>query len=343
MLAPRWRAPLLILGFVSLASGIAGGLVRAGLASMPAPQFSIPLHGALMVSGFFGTVISLERAVARARLWAYAAPLACGLGGIALLAGEIATGYWLLAAAAAILLASTATLGAHQPSLETWTLSLGAACWLTGNLLLAAGFPVATVAGWWIAFFALTIAAERLELSRYLPRPPAVRRIFIAIVAAIVVAAFFGAGPLGVALLALAIWLLAFDLARITIRQTKLPRYIAACLLAGYAWLAVGGALFALGSSYDAAVHAVMVGFVFSMVFGHAPVILPAVLRIALPYSAWLYLPLALLHGSLALRVIGDLTELGAVRIAGAAGNAAAIMLFIVTAAWLALAARTRS
>ena len=44
-----------------------------------------------------------------------------------------------------------------------------------------------------------------------------------------------------------------------------------------------------------------------SMVFGHALVILPAVVRIRLRYSPILYLPLALLHASVAFRVGGGL------------------------------------
>lgn len=40
------------------------------------------------------------------------------------------------------------------------------------------------------------------------------------------------------------------------------------------------------------------------MVFGHAPVILPAVLRVPLPYHPVLYLPLVLLHGALVLRIL---------------------------------------
>ena len=40
-----------------------------------------------MIAAFFGTVISLERAVAVGFNWAYLAPLTAGLGGIALLAG----------------------------------------------------------------------------------------------------------------------------------------------------------------------------------------------------------------------------------------------------------------
>ena len=86
----------------------------------------------------------------------------------------------------------------------------------------------------------------------------------------------------------------------------------------------------ALSVEYDAALHAIFVGFVFSMVFGHAPVILPAVLRVRFPYHPVLYLPLALLHASLAVRVFVSTA-------AGAWGNAAAIALFIATAATLVL------
>ena len=78
------------------------------------------------------------------------------------------------------------------------------------------------------------------------------------------------------------------------------------CLLSGYAWLAVGGAvILASGGllpgspSYDAAVHALAMGFVFSMVFGHAPIIFPAVMRVRMPYHWTFYAPLALLHLSL--------------------------------------------
>jgi len=70
--------------------------------------------------------------------------------------------------------------------------------------------------------------------------------------------------------------------------------------------VAVVAALMALVVNYDAALHAVFVGFVFSMVFGHAPVIFPAVLRVAVPYHPSFYVPLALLHGSLAVRLAGD-------------------------------------
>jgi hypothetical protein len=317
--APRWRLPLLVLGFVALAFGVAGGLARL-TPSLAAPGQAIAWHGALMVSAFFGTVISLERAVAIGRLWAYAAPFAAGVGGVLVVAGLVEAGWWAMLIAAGVFCAASLLIAARHPSLETTTLLGGALAWLAGNLLL----PFGPGTFWWIVFFALTIGGERLELSRYLKRPAWVRRTF-ALLAALLAASPFHLPALGIVLVAFALWLLAFDLARITVRQARLPRYVAACLLAGYVWLAVGGGLLVAGGSPDAALHAIFVGFVFSMVFGHAPVILPAVLRVRFPYHPLLYLPLALLHASLAARVFVS-TALGAW------GNAAAIALFIVTA-----------
>jgi hypothetical protein len=324
---PRARVPLLVLGFLALAFGVAGGLARLG-AAVPAPAGAIALHGALMVSGFLGTVIGLERAVALGRLWAYGAPLASGMGGVLLILGIVAPGFALLALASAILAAASAALLARQRSLEMATLAAGALAWLAGNLSLYAGLPAVP---WWIAFFALTIGGERLELSRYLRRPPAVRFYFLVLVILLLVTPR-APRTLGLALVLLAVWLLLYDLARVTVRQRGLTRYIAVCLLSGYAWLALGGVLLATAFAYDAALHAIFVGFVFSMVFGHAPVILSAVLRVALPFSRALYLPLVLLHASLAARVLGGFLESPALTRAGAWGNAAAIALFIVAA-----------
>jgi len=321
----RWRLPLLLLGFVSLALGVGGGLARL-TPGVAAPGQAIGWHGALMVSAFFGTLISLERAAALGRPWAYAAPLAAGLGGALVVAGLVAPGFWAMIIAAGVFCAANALVAARHPSLETLTLLGGAAAWLAGNFFQL--FGAGTF--WWIVFFTLTIGAERLELSRYLKRPAWVRRTF-ALLAALLLVSPFSLPALGVMLVAFALWLLAFDLARITIRQTRLPRYVAACLLAGYAWLAVGGAFLVVGGYPDAALHAIFVGFVFSMVFGHAPVIVPAVLRVRFPYHRALYLPLALLHASLAVRVFVSTSV-------GAWGNAAAIALYIVTALVLVLA-----
>jgi hypothetical protein len=158
---PRWRLPLLVLGFISLAYGLAGGLAR--LTPLPVSIAALALHGPLMVSAFFGTVISLERAAALDRVWAYAAPLCSGLGGLLLVLGFPFEGFVSMVLAACVLMAAGMAVLRKQPSLEMATLLAGAAAWLMGNLGLILGYPAVP---WWIAFFALTIGGERLELSR---------------------------------------------------------------------------------------------------------------------------------------------------------------------------------
>lgn len=194
---PRVRLPLLALGFLSLLAGFA----RLGFEPMLIGDEGVLLHGALMASGFFGTVISLERAVALDRLWGYAAPLACGVGGLALAAGAPLTDALLMLAGALALLAMSAAFLGRQRSLESWTLAGGAACWCVGNGALASGAAVAAAVPWWIAFFALTIGAERLELSRYMPRPRAVQAAFVVIAIALAASALVSLPLQGVVLL----------------------------------------------------------------------------------------------------------------------------------------------
>ncbi len=342
---PAWRIPLLMLGLACLISGAGAGLFRLG---WPVPLLSaqlVALHGPLMVSGFFGTVIALERAVALGRRWAYLGPLSSSLGGLALIAGVAPVAVQLLLALGSlILLAASVHVFWRQRAMFTFTLALAAACWCAGNLLWLGGMSVSAVVPWWGGFLVLTIAGERLELSRFLPPSPAAQRLFALIVALLLVGMIWSvrvsrSGDLifAAALLALALWLLRQDIARRTVRLSGLTRFIAVCLLSGYGWLAASGAIilgaggFVPGSfSYDAALHALMLGFVFSMVFGHAPIIFPAVVRIAVPYHPGFYLPLILLHLSLAVRIGGDLAALPAWRSAGGALNAAALLAFIL-------------
>ena len=344
-IGPRGRVPLLMLGFASLFVGVGAGLTRLGW-SFPLPSAELSaLHGPLMVSAFFGTVISLERAVALARRWAYLGPLFTGLGGAAALLGApLAPVAALTVAGSAVLLGASVKIYRRQRELFTLTLALGAASWTLGNLLWLAGQPVPTLVPWWMAFLVLTIAGERLELSRLLPPSPTAKRVFAALVVVLlggVAASAFawsaGTLLLGAALAGLALWLMRQDVARHTVKASGLTRFIAVCLLTGYVWLAVAGfSILASGGlgfggpAYDAALHAVLLGFVFSMVFGHAPIIFPAVLRVAVPYHPYFYVPLALLHASLVVRLAGDIALSAEWRAWGGALNAIALAAFVL-------------
>ena len=342
-----WRVPLLVLGMLSLLTGVLAGLLRAGW-SLPLPRPELmAVHGPLMVAAFFGTVIGLERAVALGRRWGYLSPLAAGAGGLLLILGAASVpALLLMAGGAAVLTLATLRAAERQPSLHAHILALASALAVLASLAWLFGWPSLAVAGW-IGFLVLTIAGERLELSRFLPPSPRARQVFVGIVGlllfSVAATAFSAVGMrlLGAALALLAIWLLRQDVARRTVRQQGLTRFIAVCLLSGYLWLFVGGILLALQPPLallmDAALHAIFVGFVLAMVFGHAPIIFPAIVRVGLPYHAVFYLPLIVLHVSLLLRVGGGLAGELEWRAWGAVGNALCLVLFIATMASAAI------
>ena len=74
------------------------------------------------------------------------------------------------------------------------------------------------------------------------------------------------------------------------------------------------------------------------MVFGHALIILPAVTRLRISYSSVLYVSLAILHVSLAMRMIGDLGEWNLLRQWSGVATALAIAAFAAGLVWGAIA-----
>ncbi len=346
-LPPLARVPLLVLGLASLVTGVLAGLARVGVSVPDFGAMQAGSHAALMIGAFFGTVISLERAVALGGLWPYLGPALAGGGGVLLMVGgPLVVAQSLILLASSVLVAGSVVVTRRQLALFTVMLAIGAACWLTGNLVWIAGGNLHAAVPFWLAFLVLTVAGERLELTRFLPARPAAAPSFIVvsgvILAGALVASFGITDTLGptlfaAGLLALALWLLVFDIARHTAGQHGLTRFIGICLLTGYVWLGAGaiaglGGGFAPGHAlHDTAMHAIALGFVFAMVFGHAAIIFPAVLKVKIPYHPFFYVPLALLHLSLALRVFGGLGESLALRQWGALANAATLAVFIAT------------
>jgi len=338
------RAPLLILGMLSLLAGLAGGLVRVGWAVPSVPPEAVAQHGALMLAGFLGTLISLEKAVALQRTFGYAAPVLIGVGTISLWAGgPVAPGRAAIAAGGAIFFAGLA-LGFYERATRWAATQLaGAACFAIGALAWLAGRALVDVVPLWAAFVVLTIAGERLELSRLLAPTRAALVAFAALVALAIAGplvgfadAQLGARLSGAAWLGLAVWLLRWDLARKSLGRPGLPRFIAWAVLSGHVWLALSGA-FALtwgapqaGPAWDAILHALFVGFAFSMIFGHAPIIFPAILRVQIRFAPRFWIHLALLNAGLALRLAGDLSGVYELRAWGALLNVLAVLLFLV-------------
>lgn len=340
------RPVMMALVAISLISGVVGGLLRAGV-PMPAlmqldwPKQALGLHAALMVCGFLGTVIGIERAVALRSPWAFIAPVASALGAACLLHRQYTWGAQLFELAAVVFAVVNAVIVKRQSAPHTWMLLLSAGVWLWGNSRFMFIGVVPSVLTAWFGFLVLTIAAERLEMSRLTKGHPKAQPWLAAVVAVMLGGVWWsteqtpwGGVLFGASLVGLALWLGLFDIARRTVRTQGLSRYMAVCLLSGYAWLAVAGvcwAGYAVGwPTRDAALHALGLGFVFSMVMGHAPVILPAVARIKLHYDARFYGPLLALHVSLLLRLLPGWAS-DTWRAWGAGLNAASMVLFVVT------------
>ena len=345
MTARGWRAPMLVAATASMAYGVWLGLLRVGWA-LPLPwSDQLILHGPLMIGGFLGTLIGLERAVGLARPWAYLAPVCTAAGAIVLVFGPASTsaGALLITLGSCFAVLVFLVVLRQQFSLFALTMLGGAACWVVGNAGWSAGASIYRIVFWWIAFVILTIGGERLELNRLRRPSSGVRATFVGSVIILTVGVVTlecgrsgGATLTGIGLLALALWLSVHDVARRTVRQRGVTRFMAICLLTGYAWLAVAGGLLLVttvivpGTVYDAVLHTIFVGFVLSMIFGHAPIVFPAVLGVVLEYRPFAYVPLVVLHLSVAMRVIGDLVDaFGRLRVWGALGNALAIVLFM--------------
>lgn len=333
---------LLMLGGLGLLIGLYAGLVRLGMGGNNVVSISPLAHGPLMINGFLGTVIGLERAAALEDKWAYSAPLLLGVSTLLLLSDFMLWTQLLMVTGSAFLMGVMINLYRQHPQHYHVIMALGAVSLFVGNLLFIIDFAISQLVVWWLAFPLLTIFGERLELNRIM-RPPRSARIIFLILIMLWIASLAGTHfyrhaswlLASLFLIAIAIWLSYYDVARRTIKSSGWTRYSAISLLTGYGWLVLSGlsgvwyGFPEAGPVYDAQLHMIFVGFVFSMIFAHASVIIPSLSGKLIPYHNYFYLPLILLHGTLIARVVGDLVWLPTVRKIGSYGNVLAILLFL--------------
>lgn len=342
----RYRVLIFVLAITSLAIGMVGGLQRLGWSLPYLSSNAVVFHGPLMVCAFLGTVISLERAVAIGKAWAYFAPFAAGLGGLMLILNTSADfAMLMLVISSVIYVTAMIHIYFRQRATHILVLFIGGVSWLIGNLIWFLELPIYLAVLWWVSFLVLTIAGERLELTRFLPPSHLSKHLFLLITFLLLVGASIPVVMtnglnfvlFSFALGALAVWLLWHDIARKTVKQQGVTRYIAVCLLSGYFWLLVGALIginanpLTVGASYDAFLHTVFIGFVFSMIFGHAVIIVPAIFKVKISYNKSLYLALFPLHGSLFVRVLGDLLSIVSYKKISGVLTVAALIFFLIT------------
>lgn len=308
------RLPFVILAMLCLITGLWSGLSRIGW-----NIYILPItahHGAIMVGGFLGTLISLEKIIPLKKKGLYIIPFFSAISVLFFFLNLPFISFILLIiSSAGLSVVFLYYLRIERTSIYTLML-LGSLSWLTGNVLLLTKLFYPLAFPWWVAFPLFIITAERLELMKFLPVSKFNKRIFIALLICFIIGVLFsfhGTGNIisGLALMGVSLWLMRNDLIGITIRKDGLPQFIAISLLAGYIGLFLTGMFFFTFSNqwlaYDAIVHSFFIGFVFSMIFAHGPIILPGVLGIsAKPFHKILYLWLLLLHSSWLIRIFAD-------------------------------------
>ena len=338
------RLAVLAVGGACLIAGLNAALDRLEVWAPVPSQRAGDVHGLVMVLGFLGTLIALERAQALQRSWAYLAPALLGLGGLALLTpAPQLLGQLLQVEGAALFVVVYLALWRRAPRPMVAVQVLSSVLALAGAVVALSDIPSAVC--WLAGFVVLTIAAERAELAHLWMGPRAetvllamATALSVAIIASLALPAV-GERLVGVVLVGIAGWLLLRDVVRRQLRLTGQRRFIAIALLAGYCQLALAGGVLAVRglaadqAGYDVAVHGVFLGFALSMVMAHAPVILPAVLGRALPYRPVLYLPLGLLHAGLVVRFGGALLGLTGVWRIGGIVTVVSLLVFALTAA----------
>jgi len=308
------RFIFLVGAIISLVIGLWTGLTRLGWdITYLKPTF---YHGSIMVGGFLGTLISLEKAIPLKKNILLLIPVLNATSIVFFLSGHFSYSLAILIVGSSGLCIIYLLYLSQQNELPILLMLIGAFFWLTGNILLLFNNLYPLSLPWWMGFLLFTITAERLELSKFLPVTNLNKVVLLILLGCFVMGTvlhFHGTGSYftGVSLTGISIWLMRYDVIRITLKKEGLTKFTAIALLTGYFALLLDGIFFvifpATPFAYDALVHTFFIGFIFPMIFAHGPIILPGVLGAAVkPYHRVLYLPLILLTLSVLIRILAD-------------------------------------
>jgi hypothetical protein len=325
----------------SLLTAIWTGWIRIGWA-FPVDKLAAQ-HGGLMVDSFLASLIFLERAVAFRSKWILLLPFVNAFSIVAFAVGLPSVAEVLFVAGSAGFVVMCLYFVYRFKELYYYIFLVGALCLLTGNIILYKTGSYPASVNWWIGFLLFTIVAERLELSRFLKLSKFKTGWLWTCIGAVLLALVWPFHDSGVVMLAVSIglvglWLLKYDMARHSVKVKGQHRYSGLLLLVGYVWLLVMSVLLLLQNripfGYDTVLHSFFIGFIFSMIFSHAVIILPAVTKLPVKlYRPVLYVWFALLQVSLVVRIIADVIGDVTCRKIGGLANGISIFLFFVSVA----------
>ncbi len=323
---------------ISLVLGVLAGLFRMG--------WNIPLgpvageHGALMVGSFLGTLICLERIVALKKKWLYVIPIISGFSLVFFLLGNQQMAMVMLTIGSLGLIYIYMDLIGRFKEYYFYIMMIGAVAWALGNIVMIIDPFYARVSPWWIAFILLTVFGERLELSKFLPKSrqktyTMILAISVFMIGILIPYHTIGRYVSGAGMIMMAIWLFRYDIARKSVKAHGMHRFTGSLLLAGYFWMLVCGIImiyeFETIFNYDAMLHAFFLGFTFSMIFAHAPIIFPGVAGLNMqPFHSSLFVWAILLQITVAMRIFAGLSMNSSLRSLSGMLSAVVILFFFI-------------
>jgi hypothetical protein len=319
---------VMVLGALCFLFAISIGIwriaVTRGFNLPPIPE-SWPAHGEIMLGGFLASLIIFERMIAlpiNSLIWV---PYVFASSALMLHSGNPSVRFIHLAALAGWLLHRWIAFR----NFHRWEKPLAesvAFITLTSALMYPGGLtarPEVALQG--LAFPITVIAIERLEMSFLLKRIGSRLVLFGLIVWCLLwnLATWRGIPNLtvmGVITLLLVGSIAYYDAAlRITQKHSKgLHKFLRTALTFSYLWLFLGAVAMAASSKISAAIfkdvlfHLIGLGFIFTMILGHAPLILSSALGKLPPKKAPL-IPFLLFQAATLLRIQGDFALLKSV------------------------------
>ncbi len=333
------KIPFILLVAISLVSGSLTGWFRLGF-DLPVAKVFMH-HGAIMTGSFLGTVILIERIVALKKKWLYGFPVINALSALFFFLNFNDLAFICIIIGAVGLFYIFYLINYIHSDLPHQIMWTGAAAFFIGNVHMHLFESYAYSVLWWMAFLLLTIAGERLELNRFLPVSKSKKLILVGFLGLFTVSCLIpyhlgGQYLTGASLLLTGLWLLRYDMIWKAIKMPGIHRYSAVVLLCGYIWLLICGIFYLTDItgfvSYDGLIHSFYLGFIFSMIFAHAPIILPGVLRVTVkPFHPVLYVMIGIFQLSLLMRVGGGLIEAMELKKWGGLVNGVVIFGFLIT------------
>lgn len=305
---------------VFLLLGLLTGISRFGLFSMNLSMH----HGLLMLNGFAGGLITLERTLSKPVITNLFALMMLILG-VVLASVDLTWGLWLVAGAILVLvMEEVSASGTHHWAYHSTQL-IGLLCWLTANARYQFSGFYPTAAPFWQAFVLLMILATRLKKIDRISDWTVMLLIWSYVIS--ICMPFHSVASTFSALLLI---VLAFIVLRLELRHSDDRHYR---LMIAYGWL-VATAIGTLLSdqilySYDFVLHSFFLGFLFNMIFLNASKAIVSKLGVNdIPLAEGLWM--VVMTAGLLIRIVpGDVLGIEIARVVGGIISILAILGFL--------------